>query len=93
MHIAPTLPSDPTPDTNTPGSDVAQELVRSRYASFKASDVTTAVNRTAEVASAHPSYPQARVRATVAREMSISTVQLRYLLRKAAELAPQRTAA
>jgi len=91
--IVSTLPTDLTPEAELTADDAAQDVVRSRYASFKACDVTTAVNRTTEVASAHPSYPQARVRAIVAREMGISTVQLRYLLRKAAEQAPQRSAA
>lgn len=93
MLIVSTLPTDSTPEAEPLTDEVAQDVVRPHYASFKASDVTMAINRTAEVASAHPSYPQARVRRTVAREMGISTVQLRYLLRKAAELAPQRNAA
>ena len=59
---------------------------RPTYAAFHASDVTTAARRTAEVAAAHPSWPQSRVRSLVAREMNIGTHQLRYLLRKASDL-------
>ncbi|HEX8349802.1 MAG TPA: hypothetical protein VF598_07560 [Hymenobacter sp.] len=85
MHATTTLHITLTPDTSTLTPDLGQEPSRFRYAPFKASDVTTAATRVAEVTAAHPSFPQARVRSTVAREMSISTVQLRYLLRRAAE--------
>lgn len=52
---------------------------------FLASDVTKAATRVAELARKHPSWPTSRVRATVARELNVSTVQLRYLLRQAAK--------
>jgi hypothetical protein len=52
---------------------------------FLASDVTTAAKRVAEVAAKHPSWPSSRVRATIARELNISTRQLRYLLQQAAK--------
>lgn len=52
---------------------------------FLASDVTKATTRVAELSAKHPSWPSSRVRAVVAREMNISTVQLRYLLRQAAK--------
>lgn len=38
--------------------------------------------RCQELAQAHPSWPGSRVRAQVARELSLSTVTLRYLLRR-----------
>lgn len=50
---------------------------------FLASDVTKATTRVGQVAAKHPSWPTSRVRATVARELNVSTVQLRYLLRQA----------
>jgi hypothetical protein len=52
---------------------------------FKISQLTTATNRIAELTKTHPGWPQSRVRAQVARELDISTVQLRYLLSKAAD--------
>ena len=52
---------------------------------FLASDVTKASTRVAELSDKHPSWPSSRVRAAVARELNISTVQLRYLLRQAAK--------
>ena len=52
---------------------------------FLVSELTQAVRRVKEVAQRHPSWPQSRVRATVARELNVSTVQLRYMLQKAAE--------
>ena len=52
---------------------------------FLASDVTKASTRVAQLTAKHPSWPSSRVRATVARELNISTVQLRYLLRQAAK--------
>ena len=52
---------------------------------FLASDVTKAATRVAELSSKHPSWPSSRVRATVARELNISTRQLRYLLQQAAK--------
>jgi hypothetical protein len=51
---------------------------------FLASDMTRAATRVAEVATKHPSWPSSRVRATIARELNISTRQLRYLLQQAA---------
>ena len=52
---------------------------------FLASDVTKAATRVEQVGSKHPSWPSSRVRATVARELNISTRQLRYLLQQAAK--------
>jgi hypothetical protein len=52
---------------------------------FLASDMTKANTRVAELSLKHPSWPSCRVRAAVARELNISTVQLRYLLRQAAK--------
>lgn len=52
---------------------------------FLASDVTKAAGRVAELTRKHPSWPVSRVRAAVARELNVSTVQLRYLLRQAAK--------
>lgn len=52
---------------------------------FNATHVHRAAQRCAEVAQQHPSWPQSRVRATIARELNVSTAQLRYLLRQAAE--------
>ena len=52
---------------------------------FLASDMTKAATRVAELSSKHPSWPSSRVRATVARELNISTRQLRYLLQQAAK--------
>jgi hypothetical protein len=49
---------------------------------FLISDVTKATSRVAELSQKHPSWPTSRVRAQVARELNISTVQLRYLLRQ-----------
>jgi hypothetical protein len=49
---------------------------------FLASDVTKATTRVAQLTIKHPSWPTSRVRAAVARELNISTVQLRYLLRQ-----------
>lgn len=49
---------------------------------FKISEVTTATARIADLTKQHPSWPGSRVRATVARELDISTVQLRYMLSK-----------
>lgn len=48
---------------------------------FSIADHTQATQRVAEVAQQHPTWPQSRVRGTVARELNLSTVQLRYLLR------------
>lgn len=50
---------------------------------FLVSEITRAVKRVAELVQKHPSWPQSRVRATVARELNVSTVQLRYMLSKA----------
>ena len=50
---------------------------------FLASDVTAAHTGVALLTQKHPSWPSSRVRAQVARELNISTVQLRYLLRQA----------
>jgi hypothetical protein len=52
---------------------------------FLISDVTKAVTRVDELTTRHPSWPGCRVRAAVARELNISTVQLRYLLRQGAK--------
>ncbi|MDJ0367401.1 hypothetical protein QMK33_19810 [Hymenobacter sp. H14-R3] len=52
---------------------------------FLASEVTKAATRVTEVATRHPSWPSSRVRATIARELNISTRQLRYLLQQAAK--------
>ncbi len=52
---------------------------------FLASDVTKAVGGVAALTKKHPSWPASRVRAQVARDLNISTVQLRYLLRQAAK--------
>ncbi|MGI4872466.1 MAG: hypothetical protein ACRYFX_14970 [Janthinobacterium lividum] len=52
---------------------------------FLISEVTAATTRVAELSAKHPSWPSSRVRAVVARELNISTVQLRYILQKAAE--------
>ncbi len=49
---------------------------------FKISEVSQAHVRCDELTRVHPSWTQAKVRGTVAREMEISTVQLRYLLRQ-----------
>jgi len=53
---------------------------------FTGADVQRAARRCAEVAQERPSWPQARVRALVAREMKLTTRQLRYLLGQAAGL-------
>jgi hypothetical protein len=50
---------------------------------FSAADVQRAAQRCAALARERPTWPQSRVRATVAREMNIATTQLRYLLRQA----------
>ena len=52
---------------------------------FLASDVTKATTRVSQLTLKHPSWPACRVRAAVARELNISTVQLRYLLRQGAK--------
>ena len=52
---------------------------------FLISELTTATTRIAELTKQHPSWPGCRVRALVARELDISTVQLRYMLSKATE--------
>ncbi|MGI4872269.1 MAG: hypothetical protein ACRYFX_13970 [Janthinobacterium lividum] len=57
--------------------------VRTTYSS---TDLLRAAQRCAEVAQVHPTWPQSRVRGTVARELNVSTVTLRYLLSKAAAL-------
>jgi len=51
---------------------------------FTAADVQRAAQRCAEVAQERPTWPQARVRALIAREMNLNTRQLRYLLLQAA---------
>ena len=56
---------------------------------FSIADHLSAARRCAAVAQQHPSWPQSRVRATVAREMNVSTVQLRYMLGKAPSLEPE----
>jgi len=50
---------------------------------FTAREVTAAFNGVAELSQKHPSWPTSRVRAQIARQLNISTVQLRYLLRQA----------
>jgi len=50
---------------------------------FLASEITAAAKGVAELTQKHPSWPAARVRAQVARQLNVSTVQLRYLLRQA----------
>jgi len=52
--------------------------------SFSIGDCTYAFIRCQEVAQACPSWPTSRVRAQVARELKVTTTQLRYLLRRAA---------
>lgn len=52
---------------------------------FLASEVTAAATQVTQLALKHPSWPSCRVRAQVARNLNISTVQLRYLLRQAAK--------
>jgi hypothetical protein len=52
---------------------------------FTAREVTAAQNGVAELSQKHPSWPSSRVRAHVARNLNISTVQLSYLLRQAAK--------
>lgn len=50
---------------------------------FSAADIQQAAHRCAAVAQERPTWPQSRVRGQVAREMNVSTTQLRYLLRQA----------
>jgi transposase len=50
---------------------------------FNATHVQRSAQRCAEVAQQRPTWPQSRVRALVARELNVSTRQLRYLLRQA----------
>ncbi|MGI4863710.1 MAG: hypothetical protein ACRYFZ_07270 [Janthinobacterium lividum] len=71
------IPTTPRPIAFTP-----------QRRTFLLSELTTATTRIAELTKQHPSWPACRVRATVAREMDISTVQLRYMLNKAAEIKP-----
>lgn len=52
---------------------------------YTAADITRAARQCAELRLLHPSWPRARIRATVARELNVSTTQLRYLLRQADE--------
>ena len=52
---------------------------------FTMADFTRAASRCQELHQQHPSWPGSRVRAQAARELSVSTVTLRYLLRRAAE--------
>jgi hypothetical protein len=51
-------------------------------AAYKTSDVARAARRCAELQELNPKWPQARVRATVAREMGVRTWVVRYLLRR-----------
>jgi hypothetical protein len=53
---------------------------------FLISELTAATARVAALTQKHPTWPGSRVRAQVARELNISTVQLRYMLTKAADL-------
>jgi hypothetical protein len=50
---------------------------------YTAADFTRAARRCTELATLHPSWPQARVRRVVSWEMEIRTTTLRYLLRQA----------
>jgi hypothetical protein len=50
---------------------------------YTAADFTRAARRCAELTTAHPSWPQARVRRVVSWEMEIRSSTLRYLLRQA----------
>jgi hypothetical protein len=52
---------------------------------FLISEITQATTRIAALTQKHPAWPSSRVRAMVARELNISTVQLRYMLAKATE--------
>lgn len=58
---------------------------------YKASDVTQAARQCAALARRRPSWPQARVRATVAKELQLRPSQLRYLLRRAVTLGPSQS--
>jgi hypothetical protein len=53
---------------------------------FHVADFLNAARRCAELAKQHPTWPQSRVRARVARELNLTTTQLRYLLRQAEAL-------
>lgn len=53
---------------------------------FLISEIAQATARIAALTKKYPSWPLSRVRATVARELNISTVQLRYMLGKAIDL-------
>jgi hypothetical protein len=55
---------------------------------FSAADIERATRRCAEVAQQHPTWPRSRVRALVARELTVSTTQLRYLLRQGSPQEP-----
>ncbi|MVN76437.1 hypothetical protein GO988_08880 [Hymenobacter sp. HMF4947] len=80
-HLSPDAPAcHPCPMLATVRTPVSS-LFQNR---FNASHVLRAAQRCAEVAQERPSWPQSRVRATIARELNVSTTQLRYLLRQAA---------
>jgi hypothetical protein len=66
-----------------PATCSAQPLPRR---TFLISELTAATTKVAALAKKHPTWPSCRVRAQVARELNISTVQLRYMLQKAADL-------
>jgi hypothetical protein len=53
---------------------------------YSVSQLRQAAQLVAERTAAHPSRTQAGIRAVVAREMGIATVELRYMLSRAAEL-------
>jgi hypothetical protein len=53
---------------------------------YSVAQLRQAAQLVAERAAAHPSRTQAGIRAVVAREMGIATVELRYMLSRAAEL-------
>ena len=73
----------PTCQPCPPAAGPALPEVPTRPA-YSIADCSRATARCQEVAQAHPSWPTSRTRAAVAREMNISTVTLRYLLRRAA---------
>jgi hypothetical protein len=60
-----------------------EPTTKSSRPSYIAADFTRAARRCAELAVAHPSWPQARVRRVVSWEMEIRSSTLRYLLRQA----------
>jgi hypothetical protein len=65
---------------------VSQPVLNPYQHRFHAADVHRAAERCAAIAKERPTWPRSRVRATVARELNVTTTQLRYLLRQAAAL-------